>query len=64
MLNRCSVRYTSEARNRKLIDATRYCIAQDALSTVYTSYVGAKIATWGVNSFASEVFHRTWTLML
>ena len=30
--NRCSVSCsTSEARNRKLIDATRYCIAQDAL---------------------------------
>ena len=32
------VRCTSEARNRKLIDATRYCIAQDPLSIVCTSY--------------------------
>ena len=32
--NRCSVRCTSEARNRKLIDATRCCIAKDALSIV------------------------------
>ena len=30
--------FDAEARNRKLIDATRYCIAQDALSIVCTSY--------------------------